>query len=124
MELTDRFYFVWVSPFPGEGYANVYGRDITERKRAEEALQKHTLVLKQMTETLEMRVQERTAELKNAYDALRQLSGRLLSVQEEERKRLASEIHDTFGGSLSAIRSDRQCLVRARTGRMTPRPGP
>ena len=38
MELGERFYFVWVSPFPGEGYANVYGRDITERKRAEEAL--------------------------------------------------------------------------------------
>ena len=38
MELSDRFYSVAVVPIPGEGYANVYGRDITERKRAEEAL--------------------------------------------------------------------------------------
>ncbi len=37
-ELGGRFYFVWVVPFPGEGYANVYGRDITDRKRGEEAL--------------------------------------------------------------------------------------
>jgi signal transduction histidine kinase/HAMP domain-containing protein len=38
IEIGQRFYSVWVTPFPGEGYANVYGRDITERKRAEEAL--------------------------------------------------------------------------------------
>jgi light-regulated signal transduction histidine kinase (bacteriophytochrome) len=40
VELDERFYFVWVSPFSEELYANIYGRDITERKRAEEALQK------------------------------------------------------------------------------------
>jgi len=38
IQLDGRFYIVWVVPFPGEGYANVYGRDITARKRAEEAL--------------------------------------------------------------------------------------
>ncbi len=38
LQIDERFYFVWVSPFPEEGYANVYGREITERKRAEEAL--------------------------------------------------------------------------------------
>jgi PAS domain S-box-containing protein len=104
VELGGRFYFVWVAPFLGDCYANVYGRDITERKRAEEALQKHTLELKQLTETLETRVQGRTAELKNANQALRHLSSRLLSIQEEERKKIASDIHDTFGASLSAIK--------------------
>jgi PAS domain S-box-containing protein len=38
MELGGRSYFVSVTPFPEEGYANVYGRDITEHKRAEVAL--------------------------------------------------------------------------------------
>jgi len=38
--LAGRFYIVWIAPFPAEGYANVYGRDITERKRMEEELQK------------------------------------------------------------------------------------
>ena len=38
MELSGRSYSVSVTPFPEEGYANIYGRDITERKRAEAAL--------------------------------------------------------------------------------------
>ena len=37
--LGGRFYSVAVVPIPGEGYANVYGRDITKRKRVEETLQ-------------------------------------------------------------------------------------
>jgi len=42
VDLGERTYSVAVTSFPAEGYANVYGRDITERKRAEEAL--HTTV--------------------------------------------------------------------------------
>jgi PAS domain S-box-containing protein len=38
VKIGTRVYSVWVIPFPEEGYANLYGRDITERKRAEEAL--------------------------------------------------------------------------------------
>ena len=36
VDLGERTYFVAVTSFPAEGYANVYGRDITERKQAEE----------------------------------------------------------------------------------------
>ena len=40
IELGGRFYFVSVEPLPGEPYANIYGRDSTERKRAEEEREK------------------------------------------------------------------------------------
>ncbi len=38
VELGEAAYLVWAVPLPSEHYANIYGRDITDRKRAEEAL--------------------------------------------------------------------------------------
>jgi len=52
---------------------------------------------KTSTEQPEALVQQRTA-------ALRSLSARLLRVQEEERRHLARELHDTTGQTLTALK--------------------
>ena len=52
MELGERFYFVSVTPFPQEFYANVYGHDITEHKRAEGALAERTAQLERTNRQL------------------------------------------------------------------------
>jgi PAS domain S-box-containing protein len=78
--------------------------DITERKRAEEALRQRTIELQHLTETLDQQVKERTEELSEANKTLRQLSTRLLSAQEDERRRIAGELHDTIGSCLSGVK--------------------
>ena len=47
---------------------------------------------------------ERSLKLTKANEALRDLSTRLLSAHEEERKKIAGEIHDTLGAYLAAIK--------------------
>jgi signal transduction histidine kinase len=47
--------------------------------------------------------QERTVELDNANSGLRDLSARLLQSQDEERRRLARELHDSVGQLLAAL---------------------
>jgi signal transduction histidine kinase len=52
---------------------------------------------------LEQRVQERTQELLNASQGLRELSAQILQAQDEERRRIARELHDGAGQLLAAL---------------------
>lgn len=89
------------------------------------AREKRLAAARDSRDELEIRVQERTADLTLANQALqaeieerkqvqaalagsekqlRILSVRLMEVQEEERKRISREIHDSLGQTLSAIK--------------------
>jgi signal transduction histidine kinase len=52
---------------------------------------------------LERKVQERTADLKMANESLRELSGRLQQMRDEERRQIARELHDSVGQLLAAL---------------------
>lgn len=52
---------------------------------------------------LEEKVKERTAELDKANQSLSELTGRLLKLQDEERRRIARELHDSVGQTLAAL---------------------
>ena len=90
-------------------FGNVTGavaawRDISELKRIREEL-------RIAHDNLELRVHQRTRELaqtlielKESREELRLLASQLLRAQEDERKRIAREMHDSIGSSLSAVK--------------------
>ncbi|MBI5583368.1 MAG: PAS domain S-box protein [Deltaproteobacteria bacterium] len=104
LKVGQRSYTVTFTPFSEEGYVNIYGLDTSERNRTVETLRKKTLELQHLTDTLELRVIDRASALTQANESLRQISVKLLSAQEDERKRIAGEIHDTLGSTLSAAK--------------------
>lgn len=91
----------------------MHTEDITARKLAERELQ-------DARDQLEARVRDRTAELRSAIaerelavqqmkasrEQLRSLAARVESVREEERTRIAREIHDELGQMLTGIKID------------------
>src|ERR1700674_695300 len=99
-------------------------REIVQRnvrlERAEEALRK-------AHGDLERQVQERTRELENTLSAfreevgihqkteekLRELSLSVLHIQDEERRRVARDLHDTVGQTLTALKISLSTLENA-----------
>jgi signal transduction histidine kinase len=78
-----------------------------------EARRRHNQQLQNGQAELEVRVKQRTMELDMANKGLRELSARLLQLQDDERRRIARELHDSVGQliagltmNLSAARAD------------------
>lgn len=95
----------------------IISRDITERKEImieldrhksnlEEMVEKRTTALRELNRDLRVTIEERKAaeeRLKTSEHSLRKLAQQVISMQEEERTRLARDLHDLMGQQLSAM---------------------
>lgn len=90
--------------------ASKIARDISHRKRTEHDLRESESRFRSLTSALDLQVQFRTQEVQrrnmdiaNQTSLLQDLSQRLLRLQDEERRRLARELHDSAGQTLAAL---------------------
>ena len=92
---------------PDQGYLKLLPlklADVRKRKMEHIARRKAQEELRRAHSELESRVAARTAELLQSQTRLRRLSRKILASQENERKVLAREIHDSISGDLAAIK--------------------
>jgi signal transduction histidine kinase len=82
-------------------------------------VQKRDSALREAHAELEARVQERTAQLRQSEHDLRTLSGRLIALQDEERRRIARELHDSTGQVLAAFAMN-LALLRGESDKLSP----
>jgi signal transduction histidine kinase/DNA-binding NarL/FixJ family response regulator len=93
-------------PLPEGGHGVVcYFRNASAEVQARAALQ-------EARDHLESRVRERTEELEKAYQSLRVLSMRMMQMQDEDRRRIARDLHDSAGQILAALGMELASLNR------------
>jgi PAS domain S-box-containing protein len=114
----DRFYSLIIAPVSGTGYVNIYGVDITERRKVEEELEEHH-------ELLEKLVHRRTEELQKSNESLikqiehcRELEKQILTISEQEQRRIGEELHDSLGQQLTGIAFMTQVLTQRLSKRL------
>jgi signal transduction histidine kinase len=84
--------------------------NVTDRKESELALSTSEARYRELAKSLDQQVQARTLELQarnrevlHMYESLGALSTRMMAVQDEERRRIARDLHDSAGQLLAAI---------------------
>ncbi len=98
-------------PLPEGGFGVVcYFRDISQEVRARVAISESEDRFRKLAETLESEVRVRTRELEERNSevleqaqTVQELSRNLMQVQDEERRHIARELHDSAGQTLAVL---------------------
>jgi PAS domain S-box-containing protein len=123
--VAGYYEYIFRPVFDREGHVELVAgstRDITGRKSVEADLRRSQERLREAAESLESQIQARTKELEiRNHDVmlqsehLRELSIRLMTAQDVERRRIAREMHDS-AGQIVAVLSMQLAQISAKSG--------
>jgi PAS domain S-box-containing protein len=100
----------------GKAEVAAFVTELTPLKMAEEALRRANDELERKVSERTAALQAEVAERKRVEMSLRELSGRLLSAQDEERRHMARELHDHAGQTLAALSMSLYAIETASSG--------
>jgi PAS domain S-box-containing protein len=93
------------------------GVDITDLKHAEEKYRRLAATLEEQVLARTEELQNRNREALKQAEQVRELSHRLMQIQDDERRRIARELHDSAGQILTALGMNLAAI--AKNARMT-----
>ena len=94
LQEEKRWFLIRVTPLKGDRGVVVLHTDISERVRMAQELEEHVILLDEKREELES------------------LTGKLIEAQEQERRRIARELHDDFNQRLAALSVELETIER------------
>jgi len=99
----NRVFSLVMAPVPDVGYVNVYGIDISERKLAEEDLEKYRQHLEELVGTRTAELTQANIQLLEEIEARKLLEKEILNISEQERRKIGQELHDSLGQQLTGV---------------------
>jgi len=94
-------------------FLHTTGVDITDLKRTEENYRKLAETLDAEVRARTIEIEQRNAEVVRQSEQLRDLSSHLLQLQDEERRHIARELHDSAGQTLAVLGMKLGLIARA-----------
>jgi len=114
----DRILSVLMAPVVDAGYVNLYGIDITERKKAEEDLRQYRQHLEELVEARTAELQETNDRLLREIEQRKELERQLLAISEREKRLIGQELHDSIGQQFTGIAFMTKVLEKRIAGKL------
>ena len=99
----DRIFSLVMAPVKDAGYANVYGSDVTERRRAQESLNEYRHHLEELVQTRTVEITQANEKLLQQIEERKRLEKEILNISEREQRRIGRELHDSIGQQFTGI---------------------
>jgi len=102
-EHKSRVFSFVVVPVLKAEYVNLYGRDITHRRKVETDLEKYRRHLEELVHARTAELSQTNIKLMQEIEQRKQLESQLLQISEREQRSIGQELHDSIGQQLTGI---------------------